>query len=209
MAFQINVVCWRIQSHQSNVENHLSSPSSITVCARMCWIKIESGVERGSGCVRIPFWQRVIFSSSMPLPSVFGHLWGREVHLVNVECEIRIQSSTSAINILFLPCTHTSRSHLMYATSPAGLLCARKHASLCYASTVQEKAARCGYKSLICWKVDLDCHQSLCQSCPDWPLSLLSGVWMREKAMLDSESRWFHITTQCVKTHYSLTENYN
>lgn len=175
----------------------------------MCWIKIESGVERGRGCVCIPFWQHVIFSSSMPLPSVFGHLWGREVHLVNVECEIRIQSSTSAINILFLPCTHPSRSHLMYAALPAGLLCARKHASLCYASTVQDKAGRCGHKSLIVllksrpW-LSSESHtlpQSLCQSCPDWPLSLLSGVWMREKAMLDSESRWFHISTQCVKTH--------
>lgn len=36
------------------IESHLSAPSCITVCDRVCWIEIESGAERRRGCVRSP-----------------------------------------------------------------------------------------------------------------------------------------------------------
>ena len=82
-------------------------------------------------------------------PDVFGRLWGQEVHLVNVECEIRIQSQTCVVNILFHPLRPPCAADLMYAAVPAGLLCAHKHASFCHAPAVQEKAGRCAHKSLI------------------------------------------------------------
>lgn len=81
-------------------------------------------------------------------PDMFGRLSGREVHLVNVECEIRIQSPTTVVNILF-PSLHPPYADLMYAVVPAGLPCARKHASVCCVPEVQEEAGRCGCKSLI------------------------------------------------------------
>lgn len=62
-------------------------------------IRAEIEAESRRGCVLLSrLWQRVIFSSSMLLPWVFGHLLDAEVYLVNAEREIRIQPSVAVIN---------------------------------------------------------------------------------------------------------------
>lgn len=95
----------------------------------------------------LPAWQRVIFSSSMLLPWVFGHLLDTEVHLVNDEHEIRTQPSAAAINNLSLHSSPGSDSicrMLLYLQGCCWWTC------IClWDSAVHERPAKCAYKSLI------------------------------------------------------------
>lgn len=97
---------------------------------RMHWIKIESGAEDGEGL--FSEFDRMSFSTAAFHYPTCMAVFEAEVHLVNVECEIRIHSSTTVINILYFP-----SADLMSAALPAGLLFARKHASLCHTPTVK------------------------------------------------------------------------
>lgn len=64
---------------------------------------------------------------------------------------VKLESNRQPMLYTFYPLhlLPSTLADLMYAALPAGLLCDRKHASFFLAPAVQERAARCGNKSLI------------------------------------------------------------
>lgn len=99
--------------------------------------------------------RRCVCSHSMSFPAaatchylclaIFG---SREVHLVNVECEITIQSASFRCKHFIYPPRHTL-PWFDVCRAACGAQSARKHASVCMLLQFKRGAERCCHKSLI------------------------------------------------------------
>lgn len=165
------------------MKSHLPSPSCITACDRMHSENIESGAERRRRCVCSHVDSMSFSAATCHYPTRLARLWAREVHLVNIECEIRIQSSASVVNILFPPSTHPDLIWCMLRCLQGRCVLVNMPVFACSCSAREVLEGLAINLWSFCWKADLDCRlwvtHCLSRSValtPNWPLRCLF-VW--------------------------------